>query len=74
MVSLVEALEIIQYSVLGHQKRVHSICSDIKGSMSKVMKSFVCRGHMNPVTGTGCTSVYIGVNANLELVDVLLFR
>ena len=24
---------------------------------------------MNPVTGTGCTSVDIGVNANLELVD-----
>jgi len=24
---------------------------------------------VNPVTGTGCTSVDIGVNANLELVD-----
>ena len=24
---------------------------------------------MNPVTGTGCTSVDIGVNANLKLVD-----
>ena len=24
---------------------------------------------MNPVTGTGCTSVDIGVSANLELVD-----
>jgi len=24
---------------------------------------------MNPVTGTRCTSVDIGVNANLELVD-----
>ena len=24
---------------------------------------------MNPVTGTGCTSIDIGVNANLELVD-----
>jgi len=24
---------------------------------------------MNSVTGTGCTSVDIGVNANLELVD-----
>jgi len=24
---------------------------------------------VNPVTGTGCTSVEIGVNANLELVD-----
>ena len=33
--------------------------------MYKVMKSFVCRGCMNPVTGTGC----IGGNANLQLVD-----
>jgi len=24
---------------------------------------------MNPVTGTGCTSVDISVNANLDLVD-----
>jgi len=24
---------------------------------------------MNPVTGTGCTSIDIGVNAYLELVD-----
>jgi len=24
---------------------------------------------MNPVIGTGCTTVGIGVNANLELVD-----
>jgi len=29
----------------------------------------VCRGCANPVTGTGRTSVDIGVNANLELVD-----
>jgi len=28
----------------------------------------VCRGCMNPVTGAGCTSVDIGVKANLELV------
>ena len=28
-----------------------------------------CRGCMNAVTGTGCISVDIGVNANLELVD-----
>jgi len=33
------------------------------------MKTFVCTGCMNAVTGTGCTSVAIGVNANLELVD-----
>jgi len=37
--------------------------------MYKVMKSFICRGCINPVTGTGCTIVDIGVNANLELVD-----
>jgi len=34
-----------------------------------VTKSFVCRGCKNPVTGTGCTNVDIGVNANLKLVD-----
>jgi len=39
------------------------------GNMYKVMKTFFCRGCMNPVTGTGHTSVDIGVNANLELVD-----
>jgi len=34
-----------------------------------VMKSFVCRGCMNPVTDPGSKSVYICVNSNLELVD-----
>jgi len=38
--------------------------------MYKVMKTFIYRGCMNPVTGTRCTSVDIGVNANLELVDI----
>jgi len=37
--------------------------------MYKVMKTFICRGCVNPVTSTGCTSVDIGVNASLELVD-----
>jgi len=37
--------------------------------MCKVMKMFICRGCVNPVTGTGCTSVDIGVSADLELVD-----
>jgi len=37
--------------------------------MYKVMKSFICRGCMNPITGTGRTSVDIGGDANLELVD-----
>jgi len=33
------------------------------------MKTLVCRACLNPVTGTGCTSVDIGVSANLLLVD-----
>jgi len=37
--------------------------------MSKVMKSFICRSCLNPVTSTGCKSVDIGASANLELVD-----
>jgi len=37
--------------------------------MSKVTKSFICRGCVNPVLCTGRTSVHIGVNVNLELVD-----
>ena len=51
------------------QKWVHKKCSGIKGSMYKVMKSFICRGCSNPVTSTSCTSVHIGASANLELVD-----
>jgi len=34
-----------------------------------MMKTFICRGCVNPVTGTERTSVDIGVNTNLELVD-----
>jgi len=37
--------------------------------MYKVMKTFTSRGCVNPVTDAGRTSVDIGVNANLELVD-----
>ena len=37
--------------------------------MSKVMKSFICRGCLNPVTSATCTSVDIGASAKLELVD-----
>jgi len=47
------------------QKWLHRKCSGIKSSMFKVTKTFVSRGCMNPVTGTGCTSVDIGVNAAL---------
>jgi len=51
------------------QKWVHKKCSGIKGSMYRVMKSFICRGCSNPVTSTGRTSVDIGASANLEFVD-----
>jgi len=34
-----------------------------------VMKTFLCKGCTNPVTGTGRTSVDIGVIASLELMD-----
>jgi len=37
--------------------------------MSKVMKSSLCRGYLNPVTSAGRTSVDIGASAELELVD-----
>jgi len=51
------------------QNCVYKKCSGIKGSMYKVMKSFTDRGCVNPVTGTGCTRVDIGVSANLELMN-----
>ena len=51
------------------RKWVHKKCSGIKGSMSKVAKSFICRGCLNPGTSTGRTSVDIGASAKLELVD-----
>jgi len=54
----------------------HNSCSFITFSNSsvtqrlyKVMQTFVCRGCVNPITGTGCTSVDISVSANLELLD-----
>ena len=37
--------------------------------MSKVAKSFICRGCLNPVTSAGHTSVDIGASAKLESVD-----
>jgi len=63
MLYVVEVLRIIQYSVLVVRK-----CSGIKGSVYKVMKTLICVGCLIPVTGTGHTSVDIGVNASLELV------
>jgi len=55
------------------QKWVHRKCSGIKGSMYKVMKTFVYRSCMNPVTSTGCTTLDIGVSANLELVNTFCY-
>jgi len=69
VVSVVEALVIIQCSALGVRSGYTGNVAAIKGSMYKVMKTFVCRGCMNPLTGTGCISVDIRANANLELVD-----
>ena len=40
-----------------------------KGSMYKVMKTPVCRGCVNQVTGTGHPSVDVGVTGNPQLVD-----
>jgi len=51
------------------QKLVHKKCSGIKGSISKVTKSFICRGCLNLVTSAGRTSVWIlgPVQKNLNL-------
>ena len=38
------------------QKWVHKKCSGIKGSTSKVAKSFICSGCLNPVTSAGRTN------------------
>ena len=62
-------LVIIQYSVLYLSEVGTQECSGIKGTLSKVMKSFISRGYMNPVTSTGQTSIDNGVSANLELLD-----
>ena len=45
------------------------VIKSIKGSMSKVAKSFICRGYLNLVTSAVRTSVDIGASAKLELVD-----
>ena len=50
------------------QKWVHKKCSGIKGSMSKVAKSFICSGCLNPVISAGRTSVDTGASAKMELV------
>jgi len=56
------------------QKWVHKKCSGIKGSMSKVAKSFICRGCLNLVTSAACTSVDIGASAQLDTLVVRLMK
>ena len=51
------------------QKWVHKKYSSITSGICKVMKSFIRKGCLNPVTSAGSTSVDIGASANLELVD-----
>jgi len=51
------------------QKWVHKKCSGIKGSISKVAKSFMFSGRLKPVTSAGRTSVDIWGSTKLELVD-----
>jgi len=41
--------------------------------MSKVVKSVICRGCLNPVTSAGRTSVDTGFSAKLELVDKICY-
>ena len=48
---------------------LHKKCTGIKDSMTKVAKSFICRGCLNPVTSARRASVDIGASAKLELVD-----
>ena len=67
MGSAVKVLVAIHDSVLA--ARIHKKRSGIKSSMSKVAKSFICSGGLNPATSAGRTSVDIGASAKLELVD-----
>jgi len=65
---MAEVLVVIQYNVLAVTSG-YTKCSGIKGSMYKVMRSFICRGCSNTVISAGHTSVDIGASANLEVVD-----
>ena len=59
VVYVAEVLVVIQYNVLVVRSGY------TKGSMYKVMRSFICSGCSNPVISTGHTSVDIGASANL---------
>ena len=71
VVYVVEVLVVIQYNiqVVTSEYTLHRKCSGIKGSIYKVMRSFICRGCLNPVISTGHRSVDIGASANLEVED-----
>ena len=56
----------IQYSVVVARSGYKS---GIKGSVTKVEKSFICTGCLNPVTSAGRTSVDIGASAKLQRVS-----
>ena len=63
---MAEVLVVIQYSELvvrsGHKTNIV-----LRRAACIVMKSFVCRGGLNPVTS--CTCLDIGASANLDVVD-----
>ena len=70
VVYVAKVLVVIQCNVCTScHKWVHKKCSGIKGSMYKVIRSFICRGCSNHVISTGHTNVDIGASANLEVVD-----
>ena len=70
--SAVKVLVAIHYSVLVVRNGYKNCCG-IKGSMTKVAKSFICKGCLNPVTSAVRTSVDIGASAKLELVDKICY-
>jgi len=67
VVYVAEVLVVIQHNVLVVTSG-YTRSSGIKGSMYKMMRSFICRGCLNPVISTGHTSVDIGASAILEVV------
>ena len=69
VVNVADVLVVIQCNVLVVTGGLHKKCCGIKGSMRKVMRSFISRGCSNPVISTDHTSVDIGASANLEAVD-----
>ena len=66
---MVYVAEVYSIQCISCHKWVHKKCSGKKGSMYKVMRSFICRGCSNPVISTGHTSLDIGASANLEVMD-----